>query len=85
MVTNEFKGYFQGQYGQPPAPMDADVQKQIIKDLPVITHRPADDLPPYLDEARKEIGALAKNDEDLLLYVMFPQVAKTFLEQKYAG
>lgn len=85
MVTNEVKGYFQGQYGQPPAPMDAEVQKQIIKDLPVITHRPADDLPPYLDEARKEIGSLAKNDEDLLLYVMFPQVAKPFLEQKYAG
>ncbi len=85
MVTNEVKAYFQGQYGQPPAPMDKEVQKQIIKDLPVITHRPADDLPPYLDEARQEIGSLAKNDEDLLLYVMFPQVAKTFLEQKYAG
>ncbi len=85
MVTNEVKAYFQGQYGQPPAPMDEEVKKQIIRDMPSITHRPADDLPPYLDEARKEIGSLAKNDEDLLLYVMFPQVAKPFLEQKYAG
>jgi oxaloacetate decarboxylase alpha subunit len=83
MVTNEVKGYFQGQYGQPPAPMDEKVRKQIIGDLPSITHRPADDLPPYLDDARKEIGDLAKNDEDLLLYIMFPQVAKPFLEQKY--
>ena len=85
MVTNEVKAYFQGQYGQPPAPMYEEVKKQIIRDMPIITHRPADDLPPYLDEARKEIGSLAKNDEDLLLYVMFPQVAKPFLEQKYAG
>lgn len=84
MVTNEVKGYFQGQYGQPPAPMDEEIKKKIIGDLPSITHRPADDLPPYLDDARKEIGDLARNDEDLLLYIMFPQVAKPFLEQKYA-
>ncbi len=84
MVTNEVKGYFQGQYGQPPAPMDEAIKKQIIGDLPSITHRPADDLPPYLDDARKEIGDLAKTDEDVLLYIMFPQVAKPFLEQKYA-
>lgn len=84
MVTNEVRGYFQGQYGQPPAPMDEDIKKKIIGDLPSITHRPADDLPPYLEDAKKEIGDLAKSDEDLLLYIMFPQVAKPFLEQKYA-
>ncbi|HIU10837.1 MAG TPA: pyruvate carboxylase subunit B [Candidatus Avidehalobacter gallistercoris] len=83
MVTNEVKAYFQGHYGQPPAPMDEKIKKQIIGDLPSITHRPADDLPPYLEDAKKEIGDLAKNDEDLLLYIMFPQVAKPFLEQKY--
>ena len=84
MVTNEVKAYFQGQYGQPPAPMDEEIKKQIIGNLPSITHRPADDLAPYLDEARKEIGDLAKNDEELLLYVMFPQVAKEFLAKKNA-
>lgn len=85
MVNNEVRGYFQGQYGQPPAPMDAEVQAKIVGNLPIITHRPADDLKPYIEEARAEIGDLAKNDEDLLLYIMFPQVAKPFLEQKYNG
>lgn len=85
MVNNEVRGYFQGQYGQPPAPMDPEVQAKIVGQLPIITHRPADDLKPYIEEARAEIGDLAKNDEDLLLYIMFPQVAKPFLEQKYNG
>lgn len=85
MATNEVKGYFKGQYGQPPAPMDAEIQKQIIGDEVAITHRPADDLEPQIQSAIKEIGHLADTMEEVLLYIMFPQVAKKFLEDKMAG
>ena len=49
-----------------------------------ITCRPADLLEPELAKLRAEIGDLARSDEDLLTYAMFPEVARTFLASKYA-
>ncbi len=85
VVTDEVKNYFKGQYGQPPAPMNAELQKEIIGDEEFITCRPADLLEPMMDEMKAEIGDLAETKEDLLTYIMFPQVAKKFLEDKKAG
>ncbi len=85
IATNEVKNYFHGQYGQPPAPMDAEIRKKVIGNDPVITHRPADDLKPMLQEGKNEIGDLAETMEDVLSYIMFPQVARPFLEDKMAG
>lgn len=85
VVTDEVKNYFKGQYGQPPAPMNAELQKEIIGDDEFITCRPADLLEPMMDDMKAEIGDLAETKEDLLTYIMFPQVAKKFLEDKKAG
>ena len=85
VVTDEVKNYFKGQYGQPPAPMNAELQKEIIGDEEFITCRPADLLEPMMDEMKAEIGDLAETKEDLLTYIMFPQAAKKFLEDKKAG
>lgn len=85
VATDEVKNYFKGQYGQPPAPMDKDIQKEIIGDDEFITCRPADLLKPMMEEMKAEIGDLAETQEDLLTYIMFPQVAKKFLEDKKAG
>lgn len=85
IATNEVKNYFRGQYGQPPAPMDEEVKKKVIGDEPVITHRPADDIPPMLEDMKKKIGHLAESMEDVLSYAMFPEVAEKFLTDRLAG
>lgn len=85
MVTNEVKGYMKGLYGQPPAPVNEEARKKIIGDEQPITERPADSLEPQMAEAKKEIAFYMEKDEDVLSYVMFPQVAKTFLEERMAA
>ena len=83
LVSNEVKAYFRGEYGQPPAPMNEEVQKKIIGDAVPITCRPADLLEPDIPRAEKEIGAYCRSSEDLLLYLMFPQVADRFVRTRY--
>ncbi len=85
MVTKETKNYVKGMYGKPPAPISDEIIKKILGNEKPIDVRPADLLDPALDKAKKEIGDLAQNDEDLLSYVLFPQIAKPFLEKKYVA
>jgi len=81
-ITNEVKRYLQGGYGKAPAPVDGNLQKRAIGKEEVIDCRPADLLKPEFDNLRQEIGELALNDEDVLSYAMFPEVGRTFLEQR---
>jgi pyruvate carboxylase subunit B len=81
-ITNEVKRYLQGGYGKAPAPVDRDLQKRAIGGEDVIDCRPADLLKPEFENLRQEIGELALNDEDVLSYAMFPEVGRTFLEQR---
>jgi pyruvate/oxaloacetate carboxyltransferase len=74
-----------GQYGETPAPISDEVRKLVAPGETPITCRPADDLKPELENARKEAGALARSDEDVLSYVLFPQVAREFFEWREAG
>ena len=85
IVTNETKKYVKGMYGKPPAPIDPDVMKKVLGNEKPITVRPADLLEPALGRLREEVGALAQNEEDLLSYALFPQVARKFLEKKYVA
>ncbi|NMA14657.1 MAG: pyruvate carboxylase subunit B, partial [Clostridia bacterium] len=85
MVTNEVRNYMKGLYGQPPAPIDAETRKKIIKNEEPISVRPADLLSPQMGDAKKEINFYAESEEDVLSYVLFPQVAKVFLEERLAG
>jgi pyruvate/oxaloacetate carboxyltransferase len=84
-VTKETRALVLGQYGQTPAPIDEEVRKKIAPDAEPITDRPADHISPELDKAREEAGDLVKSDEDLLSYVLFPQVAQEFLAWRNAG
>ncbi len=88
MVTKEFKGIVKGEYGKTPVAIDPEFVKKIIGDEKVITYRPADDLKPELEELRKKIPAgYVEQDEDILSYALFEQVALKFFEyrknQKY--
>ncbi len=84
MVPNESKALLRGEYGRLPAPVNKDIQKKILGDEPVITGRPADDIAPQLDGFRKEIAEFIQQDEDVLSYASFPQVAKKFFEVRQA-
>ncbi|MHB8169939.1 MAG: sodium-extruding oxaloacetate decarboxylase subunit alpha [Thermincolia bacterium] len=80
IIPGEVKGYVQGQYGTPPAPINEEILKKIIGDKEVIKCRPADLLEPCMDKLKKEIQDLARSEEDVLSYAMFPQVARKFFE-----
>ena len=83
MVPNEIKDYLRGQYGKTPAPVDEEFRQSIIGDDEVITDRPADHLEPEFETLREELGDLARTDEDVLTYALFPEVGKQYLENKY--
>ena len=85
IIPAEIKNYVRGYYGRPPAPIDPDIKQKAIGDEEPIDCRPADLIAPALEEARTEIGDLAETEEDLLSYVLFPQVARPFLERRRQG
>ncbi|MGE5552787.1 MAG: acetyl-CoA carboxylase biotin carboxyl carrier protein [Betaproteobacteria bacterium] len=82
VVPDEVKAYARGLYGQPPAPLSREIRRILIGDAEVITCRPADLLPPGIEKARQEIGDLARSEEDVLSYALFPQIARKFLEAR---
>ncbi|MBR3873485.1 MAG: oxaloacetate decarboxylase subunit alpha [Clostridia bacterium] len=85
MVTKETKAMLRGEYGRLPAPVDPEVKKKCIGDDKVITHRPADDIPPELEKYREEIRDYYQQEEDVLSYAMFPQVAPKFFQYRQAA
>ena len=84
MVTKESKGLLKGEYGRLPAPVNEEVRKKCIGDEKVITHRPADDIAPELEGYRKEIRQYSQQEEDVLSYALFPQVATKFFQWRQA-
>ncbi|CAN4271486.1 COG5016 Pyruvate/oxaloacetate carboxyltransferase [Methylophilaceae bacterium] len=84
-VTNEVKNFLMGQYGQSPAMVNASVKQQAVGDAKVITCRPADLIEPEMAKLQAESDRIAKSEEDVLTYAMFPDIGKTFLQERNAG
>lgn len=82
MVTKESKALLRGEYGRLPAPVNEEVRKKCIGDDVVITHRPADDIPPEYEKYKAEIKDIMEQEEDVLSYALFPQVAMKFFEKR---
>ena len=80
MVTKESKGLLRGEYGQVLGEVNEDVRKKCIGDAEVITCRPADLLEPELEKYKEELGSVARSEEDVLSYALFPAVAKKFFD-----
>jgi oxaloacetate decarboxylase alpha subunit len=85
IVPEEVKNYVRGYYGRPPAPIDPEVKRRIIGDEEPIDCRPADLLPPGMPKAWEEIGSIARSEEDVISYALFPQIARPFLERRARG
>ncbi|MFN2394560.1 MAG: pyruvate carboxylase subunit B [Bacteroidales bacterium] len=77
IVPQEVKNYVKGMYGRSPVPIDNDFVKKILGNEKPITKRPADDLKPVLPTATKNLSQpeLIKEEEDILSYCLFPEVA----------
>ncbi len=84
-ITNEVKFYLQGRYGKAPGAVNSIVRQQAIGNEEVIDVRPADLLSPELENLREQVGGLAKSEEDVLTFAMFPEVGREFLEQREQG
>ncbi len=82
MVTKEFKGLVRGEYGSTPVAIDPEFRKQIIGDEEPITCRPADLIEPELDKMRDEMKEWYEQEEDVLTYAQFGQVAVKFFEKR---
>ena len=83
MVTKEFKGLVRGEYGRTPAPIDPAFREKIIGKKEPIDCRPADLLEPELAKLKAEFPQeYYQQEEDVLTYAQFPQVAPKFFEQR---
>ena len=80
--TKESKGLLRGEYGQLPGEVNKEVRKKAIGDGEIITCRPADLIDPELEKYKQELGDRAKQEEDVLSYALFPQVASKFFEAR---
>jgi oxaloacetate decarboxylase alpha subunit len=81
-ITKEFKGLVRGEYGKTPEAINSEFRKKIIGDEKPIDCRPADLIPPELDKLKSEAAKWAQQDEDVLSYAMFGQVAEKFFERR---
>ncbi|MBE5956879.1 MAG: oxaloacetate decarboxylase subunit alpha [Lachnospiraceae bacterium] len=84
MVTKESKALLSGEYGETVKPFNPEVQKKAIGDKEPITCRPADLIPDELDKLEKEMAQWKEQDEDVLSYALFPQVATEFFKYRAA-
>ncbi len=84
-ITNEVKLYLQGRYGKALGEISPQVRHMAIGNEDVIECRPADLIPNEMDKLRQDISTLAKSEEDVLTYAMFPDIGREFLEQREAG
>ncbi|WP_326910282.1 oxaloacetate decarboxylase subunit alpha [Sedimentibacter sp. MB31-C6] len=82
IIPTEIKEYARGKYGSPAVPISTEIKEKIIGNEEVITVRPADLLEDAYDNFKAEIGNLAKTEQDVLSYALFPKVAKEFLEKR---
>jgi oxaloacetate decarboxylase alpha subunit/pyruvate carboxylase subunit B len=87
MITGQVKDLCYGLYGKTATPIDPELQKKALKGYPrgeePIVCRPAEVLEPELAKAKAEIGDLAADMDDLLIYAQFPVTGRKFLEWKY--
>ena len=87
MISKEVKDYAYGLYGKPPATIDPEVQRTILKDYErgskPITVRPADIIEPEMAKAKEATKGIAKDIGDVLVYALYPQTGMRFLKWKY--
>lgn len=82
VIPKEVKDYARGYYGKTPVPMSPEMISLIIGDEQPITVRPGDLIPPEYEKMKKEAEemGIAKSEEDVLTYILYPAIAPKFLK-----
>lgn len=81
-ISKEVKSYLKGEYGQAPGEVNLELQKKVLGDEEPLTIRFADTLEPVFEKTKAELKGLARNDEDVLSYIAFPQIAEKFFKER---
>jgi oxaloacetate decarboxylase alpha subunit len=90
-ITKETEGVLKGEYGSTPAPVNKELQDQVLRGQAALTCRPADNIPAEFEslksellEKKDELGLIfGQNiDEDVLTYALFPQPGLKFLANR---
>jgi oxaloacetate decarboxylase alpha subunit len=87
VIPSEMKDYVRGLYGKAPGPMDPDIVARVLGDAAPLAPdvRPGSLVTTTYDEVAAEIGDLARTEEDVLMYALFPNEARAFLEKHRHG
>lgn len=85
VVATETKNYVKGLYGQPPGVISDEIKRKVLGKKGAIDCRPADLLKPGLEKARREIGSLARSEDDVLSYALFPEIARDYFSWRDSG
>jgi len=80
IILKEVKAYVKGEYGKAPGKISDELLKKVLGDEKPITIRFADTLEPVFEKTKKEVIDFAERDEDVLSYILFPQVAEKYLK-----
>jgi oxaloacetate decarboxylase alpha subunit len=90
-ITKETAGVLKGEYGATPAPLNAELQAQVLNGSAPITGRPADEIAAEMDQLTNELARLAQEKQiqlsdqpvdDVLTYALFAQTGLKFLEHR---
>ena len=82
VVMKEVKAYIRGEYGKPPGEIEEGLVKKVLGDEKPITTRFAETLKPIFEETKTQVAEFAKTEEDVISYIVFPQVAEAFLRKR---
>lgn len=81
-ISKEVKSYIKGEYGRTPGQVDLELMKKVLGDKKPITGRFADTLESEFEKVKNEIKNMAQSDEDVLSYILFPQIAEKFFKER---
>jgi oxaloacetate decarboxylase alpha subunit len=81
-ISKEILNYIHGDYGKAPGEIDKDLSEKVLQGKEPVTTRFADTLEPGFEKAKSEIGELAKSEEDVLSYALFPTQAEAFFRKR---
>lgn len=83
-ISKEVKAYCRGEYGTSPAPINPEVVKKALGDEKPVEGRYADTLEPVFEKTKEELKGVARSDEDVLSYILFPQVTEKYFAARKA-
>lgn len=83
-ISKEVKAYIRGEYGKAPGTINEELIKKVLGDEKPITERFANTLEPEFEKTKEKLKGIAKNDEDVLSYIAFPQIAEKFFAARKA-